>query len=71
MVASRKNRRVVEIKIEYELTDRQADSRTVRGWRLDKDGAEMGSSIKLGKKGWMFGRMFRVPSLHVPVVNTA
>ena len=40
---------------------------------LDKEDRveKMGSNIKLAKKASMFGRMFRVPSLHVPVVNTA
>lgn len=60
-------------------TDGRTDGRTdrERGRRqrvaeADKDRVEkMGSSIKLAKKASMFGRMFRVPSLHVPVVNTA
>ena len=64
-------------------TDRQTDGRTEsqsESRRVENgqgQGAEMGSSIKLGggkkkkREGWMFGRMFRVPSPHVPVVNTA
>lgn len=46
---------------ERETKTREGEDKQTDRQRAEEDRAEMGSSIKLAEKAWMFGRMFHGP----------